>query len=163
MYNNSMQFVIDTMDKYCKKFNKNKSELYNNGAIYYMNGNDGTDFDFFVNDRLCEFFIFYPDEIGFLKLDIDRDNIARIYKFDPGEWHPSFEEEIRTNIDVDEFAMQLYSIADAKQLYDESVDALGWDKEYIPNSSFYNAAPNDDEELDEYDLYDDNNDEEEFR
>lgn len=150
MYNNSIQFVIDTMDKYCKKFNKDKSELYNNGAIYYMNGNDGTDFDFFVNDHLCEFFIFYPDEIGFLKLSISRDNTAQIYKFDPGEWHASFETEIKTDIDVEEFAVQLYSIADAKQFYDESIDVLNWDKTYIPNLSFYDYA-SEEEEYDQYD------------
>ena len=31
------------------------SMLIDNGAIYYMNGNDGTDFDFSMNDRTCEF------------------------------------------------------------------------------------------------------------
>lgn len=31
------------------------SMLIDNGAIYYMNGNDGTGFDFSMNDRTCEF------------------------------------------------------------------------------------------------------------
>ena len=35
------------------------SMLIDNGAIYYMNGNDGTDFDFEMNDRTCEFMSFY--------------------------------------------------------------------------------------------------------
>ena len=32
--------------------------LDNDGKIYYMNGNDGTDFDWDWNDRLCEFVVF---------------------------------------------------------------------------------------------------------
>ena len=33
-----------------------------NGAIYYMNGKNGTEFDWFVNERLSDFFVFYNDE-----------------------------------------------------------------------------------------------------
>lgn len=29
--------------------------LIENGVVYYMNGNDGTSFDFDMNDRTCEF------------------------------------------------------------------------------------------------------------
>ena len=39
-----------------------KSELENDGAIFYMNGKNGTAFDWFVNDRLPNFFIFYNDK-----------------------------------------------------------------------------------------------------
>ena len=35
--------------------------LCNNGAIYYMNGNDSTEFDWNMNDRLCEFFVFHKN------------------------------------------------------------------------------------------------------
>ncbi len=31
------------------------SMLIENGTIFYMNGNDGTNFDFDMNDRTCEF------------------------------------------------------------------------------------------------------------
>ena len=37
------------------------------GKIYYMNGNDGTDFDWEANDRLCEFMVFHENEYGYIK------------------------------------------------------------------------------------------------
>ena len=39
-----------------------RSELLDNGAVFYMNGNDGTDFDWQVNNHLCEFFTYYDNE-----------------------------------------------------------------------------------------------------
>ena len=41
--------------------------LDSNGAIYYMNGNDSTPFDWNCNNRLCEFYVFHKNEIGFIK------------------------------------------------------------------------------------------------
>lgn len=42
--------------------------LMDGGAIYYMNGNDGTEFDFFANGRTCEFEQFYKStELGCIK------------------------------------------------------------------------------------------------
>ena len=45
-----------------------------NGAIHYMNSNDNTFFDWNCNNRLCEFFIFYKNEVGFIKANINSDN-----------------------------------------------------------------------------------------
>ena len=36
--------------------------LEDGGKIFYMNGKDGTEFDWFVNGRLCPFMVFYDDE-----------------------------------------------------------------------------------------------------
>ena len=36
-----------------------KSELEENGTVYYMNGKNGTEFDWHVNDRLSDFMVFY--------------------------------------------------------------------------------------------------------
>lgn len=44
-------------------------DLCDNGAIYYMNGNDGTDFDWNCNGRVCEIMQFYKiTELGLLKV-----------------------------------------------------------------------------------------------
>ena len=48
--------------------------LYTNGAIHYMNGNDSTPFDWNCNNRLCEFFIFHKNEMGFIKAFVNSDN-----------------------------------------------------------------------------------------
>lgn len=48
--------------------------LIENGVVYYMNGNDGTSFDFAMNDRTCEFMSFYKSSnYGFFKVYVTRD------------------------------------------------------------------------------------------
>ena len=36
--------------------------LEENGKVYYMNGKNGTEFDWFVNNHLPTFMVFYNDE-----------------------------------------------------------------------------------------------------
>lgn len=56
--------------------------LIDNGAIYYMNGNDGTDFDFGMNDRTCEFMSFYKStDYGFFKVFVTRDGKITGYAY----------------------------------------------------------------------------------
>lgn len=56
--------------------------LLEDGAIYYMNANDGTKFDWYCNDRLCEFYLFYKEnEYGFLKVFVNRDNTISGYVY----------------------------------------------------------------------------------
>ena len=33
--------------------------LEENGAVYYMNGKNGTEFDWYVNGKVSDFFVFY--------------------------------------------------------------------------------------------------------
>ena len=40
----------------------NKEDLEDGGAVFYMNGKNGTAFDWYVNDHLPSFFIFYNDK-----------------------------------------------------------------------------------------------------
>ena len=50
------------------------SMLLDNGTIFYMNANDGTGFDFSMNDRTCEFMSFYKSSnYGFFKVYVTRD------------------------------------------------------------------------------------------
>ena len=51
-----------------------KSDLEKNGAVFYMNGNNGTEFDWYVNDRLPAFMVFYndADNLGAAKLMLFR-------------------------------------------------------------------------------------------
>lgn len=52
--------------------------LDTNGAIHYMNGNDGTPFDWNCNNRLCEFILFHKNGIGFIKAYVDSDNTVDV-------------------------------------------------------------------------------------
>lgn len=70
-------------------------ELCENGAVYYMNGNDGTPFDWVFNDRLCEFYKFYKStEYGFIKVFVDKSGYMRGYLYkDEGKGDAIYLEE----------------------------------------------------------------------
>jgi len=36
----------------------NAEDLEENGAVYYMNGKNGTEFDWYVNKKVSDFFVF---------------------------------------------------------------------------------------------------------
>ena len=59
-----------------------KEDLEENGKIYYMNGNDGTDFDWFVNDRLCEFMCFYEEnKQGAIKVNLMKSGVLEVFLY----------------------------------------------------------------------------------
>lgn len=58
------------------------SMLLDNGTIFYMNSNDGTGFDFSMNDRTCEFMSFYKSSnYGFFKVYVTRDGLIDGYAY----------------------------------------------------------------------------------
>lgn len=58
------------------------SMLIENGTIFYMNGNDGTNFDFDMNDRTCEFMSFYKSSnYGFFKVYVTRSGLIDGYDY----------------------------------------------------------------------------------
>ena len=54
------QKIHECLRTYLPEINKN--ELEGNGTVYYMNGKNGTEFDWHVNDRLSTVMMFYDDE-----------------------------------------------------------------------------------------------------
>ena len=102
--------------------------LDSNGAIYYMNGNDGTDFDWNVNDRLCEFYVFHENEMGFIKGCVNRDNIIEMMIYEDGGCCSTYEfKEEMENLSAYDFAKIMYCIADWNELWDKRIDELDWD------------------------------------
>ena len=53
-------YMLDSLKKALPDVKK--TELENDGAVFYMNGKNGTEFDWYVNDHLPNFFIFYNDK-----------------------------------------------------------------------------------------------------
>lgn len=49
--------------------------LENNGAVYYMNGKDGTEFDWYINEKFPPFIVFYNDKenLGAVCQQLDSD------------------------------------------------------------------------------------------
>lgn len=56
--------------------------LIENGTVFYMNGNDGTGFDFSMNDRTCELMSFYKSSnYGFFKIFVTRSGLIDGYAY----------------------------------------------------------------------------------
>lgn len=102
--------------------------LDTDGAIYYLNGNDGTKFDWNVNNCLCEFYVFYKSGCGFIKAFVNRDNSIDVYIYMDGEMKSTykFTEEME-HCQAREFAKVMDYIADMECLWDQPIDSLDWD------------------------------------
>lgn len=68
--------ILDEMDRLMRRYlpDVKPEDLVQNGNTFYMNGNDGTDFDWNANGRTCEFMRFYEKtEYGAIKAYIRDD------------------------------------------------------------------------------------------
>ena len=56
-------------------------DLEESGTVYYMNGKNGTEFDWYVNEHLPSFMVFYNDEqnLGAVSLSIYTDGGILLY------------------------------------------------------------------------------------
>lgn len=117
-----------------------------NGAIYYMNGNDGTSFDWEANSRLCEFYIYYKSELGFIKVCVKADETVDTYAYndyaenvEETSLKPIYKQTDRlqslvekycTDVDGNMFSIDfgnlMYQIADREYKYDKPIDNLNW-------------------------------------
>lgn len=100
-------------------------DLHSNGAIFYMNGNDGTDFDWNVNDSCCEFYMYHSNEIGFIKLFVNKGDTYTAYVYPNGEMRAT--ETVRGNLDDGDslyLAALLYRKADREYIYDVNIDEI---------------------------------------
>lgn len=102
------------------------SDLEKDGAIFYMNGNNGTAFDWYVNEHLSDFFIFYNDKenLGAMKAMLYSDGTLSLYIYgDRGHAEPVyFEEHIdATSDELLVLAAVLTENADGKSIWDEDI------------------------------------------
>lgn len=105
-------------------------DLHNSGAIFYMNGNDGTDFDWDVNDRCCELYMYHKNEIGFIKLYVNKGDTYTAYVYPNGEM--SATETIRGDLKEGDslyLAALLYRKADREYIYDAIIDEIDFSYE----------------------------------
>lgn len=105
-------------------------DLHNKGAIFYMNGNDGTDFDWNVNGRCCEFYMYHENEIGFIKLCVNVGDTYTAYVFPNGEMKAV--ETIKGNLDEGDslyLAAILLRKADMNLIWDEDIKEIDFSYE----------------------------------
>lgn len=131
------------------------SDLENDGEIYYMNGKDGTEFDWYVNDKLPPFMVFYNDEanLGAIKLLLYNDGGAVVYIYD--EKGKKLLKEVNTNLDVNEtdlfeLAVILKNEADEKNIWGAGIESINTDmkvndekvNQFKENKKMYSAIKN---------------------
>lgn len=114
------------------------SDLEKDGAIFYMNGNNGTEFDWYVNDKLSPFMVFYDDKenLGAAKLILYHDGYVEVYLYD--EQGKKFIKTVHTNIesnktDILKLAVILKNEADDKRIWDADIACIHTDME--PNQN----------------------------
>ena len=128
-------------------------DLEEGGKVYYMNGKNGTEFDWFVNEHLPSFMIFYNDKenLGAAKATVYFDGAVLLYLFDDNGKH-MFKEE-KTSLDVSEsdllkLAVYLRCNADDKRVWDSAIDLIGSDvdpdeaavNEFLKNRKYYEPS-----------------------
>ena len=106
--------------------------LYGNGAIYYMNGNDGTEFDWNVNDRCCEFYLFYKEtEMGFIKVLVNKDDTISRYVYDDKGYGEAIKLEYTNLLNGESkyLVSLLKKEADNKGIWDNDIRKINFDSE----------------------------------
>ena len=111
-----------------------KSDLEDDGAIFYMNAQNGTEFDWFVNDRFPFFMMFYndSDNLGAVKLTLCNTGEVQVYLY--GEKGKELVKTVEKQLDIDKTDMlKLAAIltcqADDKAIWDGNIDKIQTDME----------------------------------
>jgi len=155
--NKTIQEIKQLMEENRKQYlpEVKESELEENGTIYYMNGKNGTEFDWYVNDKISDFMMFYNDEknLGAMKCTLYKDGQVYIYVY--GENGNKLIQEVRTcckalEKEILDLAVILKKEADDKRIFDASIEKITTDskieesqmKEFEDNEKYYETARN---------------------
>ncbi|MBR4084466.1 MAG: DUF2185 domain-containing protein [Lachnospiraceae bacterium] len=124
--------MLDSVKEYLPQIHL--SDLEDNGAVYYMNGKNGTEFDWYVNEKVSDFMMFYNDEanMGAVKTTLYNDGGLLIYVY--GEQGKAVPQKIESYLDVTEeeilsLAVLLRNEADDKSIWDADIERMDTDKE----------------------------------
>lgn len=144
--------VKEIMENSIKKYMPDISfnDLEDNGAVFYMNGKNGTEFDWYVNDKVSNFMMFYNDEdnLGAVKTTLCNNGALMTYVY--GEHGKTIVQEIESYLDVTEedilwIATMLRNEADDKGIWDENIEKIDTDsdtdaykiEEFLANAQYY--------------------------
>lgn len=141
--------------------------LLDNGTIKYMNGDDGTDFDWDMNHRCCEFCLLFKESKRiFIKVLVFSNDTMVGYAFEDADYD-SGEKMERTELESGDalfLASLLVQEADEKNLFDADITRIDFDAEVshllrTPHQNKVSEYEDYDEDYDEYseedDRYDD--------
>ena len=122
-----LQQVCDFLEEARVKHGVLKKDLEKNGSVIYANGNDGTDFDWEANNRLCEFGYGVKDgSVWAFKLLLNRDGLAEIYCYPNGESSPidTLTKQIMTSDGAFELKNLMQKNADDKEMWDCTLEEI---------------------------------------
>lgn len=124
--------VIQYFDQIREQYpNVTNEMLADNGSIKYMNGDNGTDFDWDMNGRLSKFCILYKSGLEFIKVLIRNTDLMEGYVYEDNidsEADRIKKEELSEG-DAVYLASLLLQEADDKNLYDKDIDNINFDAE----------------------------------
>ena len=126
--NKTIKAIVDFLEEARKKYNIPKEKLEQNGAVFYCNGNDGTDFDWNWNNRLCEFGYGVEDGSRWaFKMLVNTNGSATIYCYPNGEMEPveKMKRVIGTTMELYELYELMMTEADDKMKWDCTLEELG--------------------------------------
>lgn len=112
--------IVNIIDEVREEYPIIGNEL--DGKIYYMNGNDGTDFDWDMNNRTCEFMVFNEKEMGYICITVNRNNTMTIYVYPDGAWQPTYEFERKYKGNARALKNYLYRTFDMNGLWDTTIE-----------------------------------------
>lgn len=130
-------------------------DLEANGAVFYMNSKNGTEFDWFVNEKISDFMVFYNDEdnLGALKLTLYQSGTIILYVYD--EKGKKLIKEINLSLNEEpanifKLAVILKNQADDKKIWDGNIESIDTDlkiddqkiNEFISNQKYYHELKN---------------------
>lgn len=125
-------------------------DLEENGKIYYMNGQNGTEFDYYVNGNVSPFMVFYNDKnnMGIAKLFLSQDGSILLYLYN--KKGKNLLKTIDVQIDVDKedilkFAVALKNQMDDKNNWDASIEIINSNEE--PTDEEINEFKNEEEDF----------------
>ena len=150
--NKILEETAKVMNRNLKEYlpDVDSSELEGNGSIYYMNGKNGTEFDWYVNDKLSDFMMFYNDKenMGAMKATLYKNGALLIYVY--GDRGKSIAQEISTRLEVSEQELQSLSAllrneADDKKIWDADIEQIDSELElsreqledFLSNAHYY--------------------------
>ena len=119
--------IIDYVDEKIDDFKVDRKSLVDSGGIFYMNGNDGTMFDYEENDRLCEFEVFYSStNYCFLKMFIGSNGEFLVYIYDEIEKnkYTEFRSFELNEEEVEELAYFMYDNFDKHRKWDQNIEEV---------------------------------------
>ena len=127
-YPNEVQKVVDFITEVRNEFpDVTDDMLEKGGKIGYYNGNDGTDFDWSCNERLCEFGIGTADgDVYAFKCYVHKDGKADVYCYPHGEMRPikEVEKDILTKSEVRNLYYTMLENADGKEKYNAYLEDI---------------------------------------